>query len=396
MNKPWQVLRLTVVPTALLAAGMIVGCGRSAIQETPPHIIASLSDHQYFWFLYRDEQKPQLRIWRINIAAPTFELFSAPVPIEENFRTWQLDGSWIWYLTDTGLWRIGRFPPDTGESEKFEPDLINVETIGELSDVLVENARIIIGGEMGLFLFDRQDRDLVKISGQQVAKLRRTPFGMVVFTDRSFFLLDTTPSDPALKKLIVKNGKSWDEVPPGTYVTADPDRHAILAMVDRSTMLFFELDDLKVELEPREYLREAAYFDGRLWFLTSKPRLIAIRPGEEEVNDYNLYHVRGVMSEFIVQDGRLRCGPIVVERRTRQPLVGAVRFWPGDIKPIPPIKEGVVGIDVKFLDSQAALENEENAHAPTLESEKEQQEDAPKKEEGETPGADLEKEESGQ
>jgi len=371
MNKSWDDRRPKVIASALLLSCIIMGCARTALQDTPPHIVASLSDHRYFWFLYRDDQEPQLRIWRVNTGSPTFERFCAPIPSEDCFRDWQIDGGWIWYLTDTGLWRVGRFPPDTGKCEEFEPDLINAETIGDHKVVLVENARIIIGGENGLFLFDRQGRDLVRISGQQAVKLRKSPFGMLVFTDRAFFLLDTALADPAMKKLSLKACKSWQEVPPTAYVTADPERHAIVAMVDRSTLLFLELESLNVELDPREYLREACNYGGQLWLLTSKPRLIVMKPDTDEAYQYNLYHIPGVMSQFTVQDGRLRCGTIVAEERRKEPLVGAVRFWPGDIKPVIPIKGSLPVTDVNFLrerpiiqkdETDTTLEDAESAH----------------------------------
>ena len=364
MDKLWKVAKPAAIAAALFLAGTLAGCTRSAIHEAPPHIIASLSDHQYFWFLYRGDQKPELKIWRVSTDAPVYERFEAPVPVEENFRDWQLDGGWIWYLTDTGLWRIGRFPPDTGKVEKFEPDLINVEAIGSHSVVLVENARIVVGGENGLFLFDRQGRDLTKISGQRVAKLRRTPYGVVVFTDRSFFLLDTTLADPALKKLTLKNSKDWSEVPRGAYVTGDPERAAVAAMIDRSTMLFYDLDDLGIEFEAREYLAEATYYGGQRWLLTSKPRLLVFTPGGEGLREYCLYHVEGIVPEFVVQDGRLRCGPIVVEERRDEPIVGAVRFWPGDIKPLPPTASNTSVSDVKFIEDEATPEKLDVEEAP--------------------------------
>lgn len=373
MDKPWKVAKPAAIVIAVSLAGTLAGCARSAIHESPPHIVASLSDHQYFWFLYRDDQKPELKIWRVNTESPVYERFEAPVPVEENFRDWQLDGGWIWYLTDTGLWRVGRFPPDTGKIEKFEPDLINVETIGSHSVVLVENARIVIGGDNGLFLFDRQGRELTKISGQRVAKLRRTPYGVVVFTDRAFFLLDTTLADPALKKLTLKNSKDWSEVTHGAYVTADPERSAIAAMIDRSTMLFYDLDDLGIELDAREYLMEATYYGGQIWLLTSKPRLLTFTPGAEGLNEYCLYHVEGIVAEFMVQDGRLRCGPIVAEERRGGPLVGAVRFWPGDIKPLSPTDCTKPVADVKFLEDEATPEKLDSEEMPEHEQAVEQQ-----------------------
>jgi len=383
MNTLRKIAKPTAVAIALFLAGTLAGCGRSAVHESPPHIVASLSDHQYFWFLYRDDQKPELKIWRVNTASPIYERFEAPVPIEENFRAWQLDGGWIWYLTDTGLWRVGRFPPDTGKVEKFEPDLINVETIGPHSVVLVQNARIVIGGDNGLFLFDRQGRDLTKISGQRVAKLRRTPYGVVVFTDNSFFLLDTSLADPALKKLALNNSEDWSQVPRGAYVTADPDRAAIVAMIDRSTMLFYDLDDLGVEFHPREYLTEATYYGGHIWLLTSNPRLLVLDPETKQMDEYWLYHVQGVVPEFVIQDGRLRCGPIVAEERKDKPLVGAVRFWPGDIKPLPASQSNQSTADVKFLESEETPENKEQ------EEEKEKTEESEQAEPEEQPEPQL-------
>ncbi len=346
--------RLAAVACALLLVCALAGCVRS-LQQTPPHLVASLSDHNYYWFLYRGDDPSDMHIWRVNTDSPDYERFNAPVKMEDSFRGWQLDGGWIWYLTDTGLWRVGRFPPDAGDIERFEKKLINVETIGDHSTVLVENARIIIGGEMGLFLFDRQGPELIKITGQRCTKLRKTPYGIIVFAEREFYLLDMTAASPSMKRLKLKTGTDWQSVSSRAFVTADPERSAVVAMIDDTTMLYFDLEKMHVQLEPREFLSEAYYYGGRMWLLTSKPRLIVLGPDRNALDEYPLDHIEGLRPQFDLQDGRLRCGPIVAERHGSDIVVGAVRFWPGDIKPLLPVRSDFITTDARLRDKETAL-----------------------------------------
>jgi len=349
MKNPLTIFpRLIVVCAALMLPLAVSGCfWNSARQNSAPHVMASLADRQYFWFLHRGDSAKDLTVWRVNAGRRTFEQFKAPKGKETSFRMWQIDGSWIWYLTSDGLWRIRRFPPGTGDAERYEPKIINKNATGELNVMLVQNARIVIGAEQGLYIFDRQTQELIKVGSQRPDRIRDTPFGIIVLSGKTAQVLDATPSDPALKDIAVNEVAQWQDIPPQAYIMADPARSAVVAVTDPQTMLLFNVKEA-VKLRAGERIVEAGSYRGRLFMLTSEPRLIELDPTTNNTTEYCIYHVAGAQSHFEVQDGRLRCGSIVVEQHGDSLAAGAMRLYPGDIKPLPPVPSGAVLVDIDF------------------------------------------------
>jgi len=345
---PTHVLRLVF---ALLLLPSLAGCRLalwgSAVQESSPHVMASLSDRQYFWFLHRGKNAKDLTVWRVNPGQRAFEQYGAPRGDESSFRMWQVCDSWIWYLTNDGIWRIGRFPPDAGSVSKFEGKIINKKLIGRMNVMLVQNTRLIIGAEQGLYVFDRQTREMIKVGAQHPERIRETPFGIVVFSGNSVQLLDATPTDPSLADITVKGIDRWAEVPPHAYVTAQPERSAVVAFVDAKTMLRFDMRNT-LKLGSLERIVEAADYHGYLCILTNESRLIVVDPETSESTEYCIYQVEGTPPQFEVQDGRLRCGSLVLEGHNEQLAVGVMRLYPGDVKALAPVPADAVLIDFNF------------------------------------------------
>ena len=293
-----------------------------------------LPDHRYLWFVYAESDAPKgrLQIWRVDSKGLTHRKFSVVGEDNEHLYDWDAYGDWIWLLTNQGVRRIGRLRPVEGKNEHFEPELINPGIIGAAPvGIVIDDSRIIIAGERGLFVFDRHRRQLSNLTDKPVKKLKRTPFGIVARTAEAFLLFDTSSGNPLLSPMALKKGDNWQEqVSSDAYVMAEPGGTGIVAITDAETCLSFGLDLLHIELPPEEELREACLYGGRLWLLTDN-RLIALATGPAGNVEYDLTTTQSTYTELMVQGGALRCGPIAVRLHGDQFDAHVVSLRPGDM-----------------------------------------------------------------
>jgi hypothetical protein len=320
----------------LLCAAEVAPRGGAVAQIAPaPGPKTVFPDNRYVWFLYRGGDPPRLAICRVDNEESTperglaCELFSAPAFPDERFCASDAYGDWVWFLTNRGIRRIGRLPPIEGRSERFEPDLLKPEIIGYAPvGLVVADARIVVGGDRGLFVFDRHLRRLIAVTDVPVEKLVATPLGIVVQTSQGLSVLEVSGGAPTLRAITMHPGKNWkQEVPPEAWALPDTDGAAIVVMTG-NVALRFPLAELRFERAPNERLREACLYRKLLWLLTTR-RLVALDPAAEDAVEYDLSEIDVPAPRFLVQRGALRCGPIAVRPEEDRLVVQAVSLQAG-------------------------------------------------------------------
>lgn len=316
---------LGTVAAFVLAAAC---CRAAEVENAPtptPVFGAVLPDLRYVWFVYSDADAPQLEIWRVkcrNLLARgelAAEKFSVPGDPDERVCAWDAYGDWVWIATNHGIRRIGRLRPAEGKNERFEPELIQADIIGHAPvGLLLIGPRIVIGGDRGLFVFDRHHRRLRNVTDEPIKKLTRSRIGIIAQTKDDIFLVDMSMGRAVLKRAIPEKGENWHEqVPLKACALANPDGPGVVVITDAPGALSFELAQLQFPLAPDEHLREASLYAGRLWLLTTK-RLAALVPGGETEVEYDLSNVEVSKPDIVVQEGMLRCGPIAVRMQAGQ------------------------------------------------------------------------------
>lgn len=309
----------TALGTAVGVAVLIASCGVARAEDAPTlGSGAVLPDLRYVWFLYGSADSPQLDIWRVQSRDHTSEgklvckQFRVAGDPNERLCAWDAYGDWVWVLTNRGVRRIGRLWPAEGISERFEPELISPEVIGYVPvGIVVVDPRILIAGDRGLFVFERQHRKLTSVTDTPIKKLRKTRLGIIVQTSDAFFLFDTSSGKPKLKELKLEEGRNWrEQVTAEAYVLAGPEDGGVW-VIKRDQALSFDLEQLRFEFAPDEELRDACLYAGRLWLLTTG-RLVALDPGVGIDVQYDLSGIELSNPQLTVQHGGLRCGPIAI------------------------------------------------------------------------------------